>query len=81
MMCDWIVRAWNKVLTKIITEILLKTGITNALDRSGDTMLWDADENVDAERDSESAPESSSEDDNSDEKGHNVVGKSRFVAT
>jgi hypothetical protein len=65
-MCDWIVRAWNIVSTKIITKSLLKTGITNDLVGSEDEM-WVGDENVDAERDSESAPESSSEDDNSDE--------------
>jgi hypothetical protein len=31
MMCDWIVRAWNMVSTKIITKSFLKTGITNTL--------------------------------------------------
>jgi hypothetical protein len=67
MMCDWIVRAWNMVSTKIITKSFLKTGITNALDGSEDDMLWVEDENVVAERDSESVPESSSEDDNNDE--------------
>jgi hypothetical protein len=67
MMCDWIVRAWNIVSTKIITKNILRTGIMNALDGSEDEMLWVGDENVDAERDSESAPESSSEDNNSDE--------------
>jgi hypothetical protein len=44
-------------------------------------MLWVGDETMDAEGDSESAPENSFEDDNSDEQGHNVVGKSRFIAT
>jgi hypothetical protein len=67
MMCDWIVKAWDMVSTKKITKSFLKTGITNALDGSKDEMLWVGDENVHAERDSESAPESSSEDDNSDE--------------
>jgi hypothetical protein len=67
MMCDWIVRAWNMVSTKIIAKSFLKTGIANALDGSEKGMLWAGDENVDAETDSESVPESSSEDDNSDE--------------
>jgi hypothetical protein len=58
-MCDWIVRAWNMMSTKIITKSFLKTGITNVLDGSED-MLWVGDENVDAERGSEQAPESSS---------------------
>jgi hypothetical protein len=48
MMCDWIVRAWNMVSTKIFTKSFLETGITNALDRSEDDMLWVEDENVDA---------------------------------
>jgi hypothetical protein len=67
MMCDWIVRAWNMVSTKIITKSFLKTRITNALDGSEDEMLCVGDENVDAERDSESAPENSSQDNSSDE--------------
>jgi hypothetical protein len=50
MTCDWIVRAWNVVLTKIITKRFLKTGITNALDGSEDEMLWVGDENVGAEK-------------------------------
>jgi hypothetical protein len=54
------------VSTKIIMKIFLKTGIMNALDGSEDDM-WVGNENVDVERDSESAPESSSKDDNSDE--------------
>jgi hypothetical protein len=79
-MCDWIVRAWNMVSTKIITKSFLKTGITNALDGSEDDM-WVGGENVHAERDSESAPESSSRTTAVMKKGRNVVGKSRFVAT
>jgi hypothetical protein len=67
IMCDWIVRAWNMMLMKIITNNFLKAGIMSALDRSEDEMLWVGDRNVDAERDSELAPESSSEDDSSDE--------------
>jgi hypothetical protein len=66
-MCDWMARVWNMVSKKIITKSFLKTGITNTLDGSEDDMLWVEDENVDAERDSESAPESSSGDDISDE--------------
>jgi hypothetical protein len=34
MMCDWIVRAWNMVSTKIITKNVLKTEIMSALDGS-----------------------------------------------
>jgi hypothetical protein len=67
MMCDWIVRVWSMVSTKIITKSFLKTGITSALDGSENDMLWVGEENVNAKRDSESAPESSSEDDSSDE--------------
>jgi hypothetical protein len=37
------------VLTKIITNSFLKTGITNALDGSEDNMLCVGDKNVDAE--------------------------------
>jgi hypothetical protein len=62
MMCDWIVKAWNMVSTKITTKSFLKTGITNALDGSEDDMLWVGDEIVDAERDTDSVQESSSED-------------------
>jgi hypothetical protein len=56
MMCDWRVRAWNMMSTKIFTKSFLKTGITNALDGSENDMLWVEDETMDAEGDSESAP-------------------------
>jgi hypothetical protein len=49
-MCDWKVRAWNMMLTKIITKSFLRTGIMNALDGSEDK-IWVEDENVDAQRD------------------------------
>jgi hypothetical protein len=39
MMCNWIVRAWNIVSTKIITKSFLKVGIMNTLDGSEDDML------------------------------------------
>jgi hypothetical protein len=52
MMCDWTVRSWHMVSTKIITKSFLKIGITNALDGSEDDMLQVGDENVDAKRNS-----------------------------
>jgi hypothetical protein len=58
IMCNWIVEAWNMVSMKINMKSFLKTGITNALDRSEGDILWAEDKNVDAEGEGETEPES-----------------------
>ena len=51
--CSWIVRAWDMVDQRVIVTSFLKTGITYALDRSEDDALWQTEENVDEESESE----------------------------
>ena len=64
LMCSWIVRAWDKVDQRVIVTSFLKTGISNALDGSEDDALWQAEENVDEE--SESEEDYSSEEESND---------------
>ena len=53
LMCSWIVRAWEMVDQRVIVTSFLKTGISNALDGSEDDALWQTEENVDEESESE----------------------------
>ena len=64
LMCSWIVRAWDMVDQGVIVTSFLKTGISNALDGSEDDALWQTEENVDEE--SESEEDYSSEEDSND---------------
>ena len=50
LMCSWIVRAWDMVDQRVIVTSFLKTGISNSLDGSA---LWQTEENVDEESESE----------------------------
>ena len=52
------------VYQRVIVTILLKTGISNALDGSEDDALWQTEENVDEESESEEdySPEEESND-------------------
>ena len=52
-MCSWIVRAWDMVDQRVIVTSFLNTGISNALDGSEDDGLWQTEENVDEESESE----------------------------
>jgi hypothetical protein len=63
-MCSWIVREWEMVDQSVIVTSFLKTGISNALDVSEDDALWQAEENVDEE--SESEEDYSSEEESND---------------
>ena len=62
--CSWIVRAWDMVDQRVIVTSFLKTGISNALDGSEDDALWQTEENVDEE--SESEEDYSSEEESND---------------
>ena len=53
LMCSWIVRAWDMVDQCVIVTRFLKTGVSNALDGSEDDALWQTEENVDEESESE----------------------------
>ena len=53
LMCSWIVTASGMVDQLVIFTIFLKTGISNALDGSEDDALWQTEENVDEESESE----------------------------
>jgi hypothetical protein len=46
MVCDLVVRAWDMVLPEVLRKSFLKIGISNALDRSEDGMLWYEGEDV-----------------------------------
>jgi len=47
------VRAWDMVDQRVIFTSIFKTGISNALDGSEDDALWQTEENVDEESESE----------------------------
>ena len=64
LMCSWIVTAWDMVDERVIVTSFLKTGISNALDGSEDDALWQTEENVDEE--SESEEDYSSEEESND---------------
>ena len=64
LMCSWTVRAWDMVNQCVIVTSFLKTGISNALDSSEDDALWQTEENVDEE--SESEKDYSSEEESND---------------
>ena len=64
LMCSWIVRAWDMVDQRVIVTSFLKTGISSALDGSKDDALWQTEENVDEE--SESEEDCSSEEESND---------------
>jgi len=64
LMCSWIVREWEMVDQSVIVTSFLKTGISNALDVSEDDALWQTEENVDEE--SESEEDYSSEEERND---------------
>jgi hypothetical protein len=53
LMRSWIVRAWDMVDQRIIVTSFLKVGISYALDGSEDDALWQTEENVDEESESE----------------------------
>ena len=53
LMCSWTVRAWDMVDQRVFVTSFLKTGISNALDGSEDDALWQTEENVDEESESE----------------------------
>ena len=53
LMCSWIVRAWDMADQCVIVTSFLKNGISNALDGSEDDALWQTEENVDEESESE----------------------------
>jgi hypothetical protein len=40
LLCDWILRAWNMISPDITVKSFLKTGISNAQDRSEDDAIW-----------------------------------------
>ena len=39
--CEWIVKAWNEIDTAIINKAFKKCSISNALDGSGDSMIYE----------------------------------------
>ena len=59
-----VIHAWNMVDQRVIVTNFLKTGISSALDGSEDDALWQTEENVDEESDSEE--DCSSEEESSD---------------
>ena len=64
LMCSWVVRAWDMMDQRVIVTSFLKTGISNALDGIEDDVLWQTEENVDEE--SESEEDCSSEEESND---------------
>lgn len=40
LLCEWILRAWDMISSKVIEKSFKKTGISNALDGTEDDFLW-----------------------------------------
>ena len=59
-----VIHAWDMVDQRVIVISFLKTGISNALDGSEEDALWQTEENVDEE--SESEEDCSSEEESND---------------
>jgi hypothetical protein len=64
LMFSWIVRAWDMVDQRVIVTSFLKTVISNGPDGSEDDALWQTEQNVDEE--SESEEDYSSEEESND---------------
>jgi hypothetical protein len=43
MMCNRVFRAWEMVSPEVIMKSFFKTGVSNAVDRNEDGMLWTED--------------------------------------
>ena len=43
VMCQWVVDAWAEIDKNIVIKSFLKCGISNALDGTGDDILWQGD--------------------------------------
>jgi hypothetical protein len=67
MMYDWILRACDMVSPQVIMKTVIKTGISNALERSEDDMLWTEGEDVGEEGVMNCSHRDTSKDDSNDE--------------